>query len=176
MVRFLAQYSRFFMVVEKKMQQTWPPVPGQKFAQEDMPRTVQTLFPASVGQILRESIFKSYVQFQALGKHFDFDMMVFLQPQVALEATDRLSATDRNIQAITKQVEINHRRAEIRPYFGAEFARHGVPFVDLAEIASEKTRDVDLYLDYCHLSAAGSALLAQRMLPAVWDRVLARLR
>ncbi len=173
-VRSLATHSRFFMVLEKKMQQSWPAVPEHRFAQEGLPRTVRTHFPENVEQILRESIFKSYVQFQALGKLFDFDMMVFLQPQIALEATDRLSDGDRQVQAITREYEINPRRAEIRPFFPREFDRYGIAFTDLAEIATEQTRNVDLYLDYCHLTAAGAALVAERMAPAVWTRMAAR--
>lgn len=169
-VRFLAQYSNTFMVLEKYLQRAWPPVPGPRFAQLDAPRTVPTDFPANVPQLLDESIFKAYRQLKSLGEMFDFELMVFLQPQLALENSDLLSDTDRELQALTARHEINPRRSEIRPLFPAQFERHGIAFADMAEIASEATRQVNLYLDYCHLSPEGSVVAAERMLP--WVRPL----
>lgn len=174
-VRFLAEYSNVFMVLEKAMQRNWPEVPGPHFAQLDAPRTVDAAFPANVSQILDESIFKSYRQLKTLGEMFDFEMMVFLQPQIALEKTEQLSPADREIQAITAKYEINPRRAEIRPLFPEQFRRQGIAFADIAEIAGEATAGSDLYLDYCHLSAEGSVVAAERMLPYVRKMVERRL-
>lgn len=174
-VRFLAQYSNVFMVLEKAMQRSWPEVPGPRFAQLDAPRTVEAAFPANVPQLLDESIMKTYRQLKTLGEMFDFEMMVFLQPQVAFEKAANLSPGDREIQSITARHEINPRRAELRPLFPEQFRRHDIAFADIADIATEASSGQDLYLDYCHLSPAGSVVAAERMLPHVKEMVWRRL-
>ncbi len=179
LVRYLARFSNFFMALEKYLQADWPAVDGPRFAQSGRVRDPGPPFPANVDRILDESIFKSYVQIQALGKMFDFDLQVFLQPQLALEDTARLSAADRDLQRITAGIEINPRRAEIRPLFAAQFARHDIEFHDIAEIAAPEYADTQLYIDYCHLTPAGSQRVAARLLEAVWARLeqrLARMR
>ena len=174
-VRFLAQYSRTFMVLEKYLQRDWPSVPGPRFAQFDEPRTVPSEFPANVSQILDESIFKAYRQLKTLGEMFDFELMVFLQPELQFEKPELLSDTDRELQALTARYEIYTRRGEIRPLFPEQFRRHGIAFADIAEIASDATRQTNLYLDYCHLSPEGSVVAAERMLPWVKPLVDRRL-
>jgi lysophospholipase L1-like esterase len=170
-VRFLAQYSRFFMVVEKYLQRKWPDVAATRYPQFEQPRTVDKEFPRNVDAVLKESIFKSYVQFQALGKLFNFDMMVFLQPQIALENADVLSPIDQELKTMTLQHEINPRRAEIRPLFAAQFTKYGIAFADISEIGSAGTRSKALYIDYCHLSPAGSAVVAERMVTSVLAKI-----
>lgn len=170
-VRYLASSSNVFAVIERYMQRSWPEPPSERYPQADRPQVEPDVLSKHVETVLKESIFKSYIQFQALSKHFGFDMMVFLQPQVALESTNLLSAADQKIQAITAQHENNRRRSEIRPFFAREFARYGLPFEDVAQIAQGQTRETQLYLDYCHLTPAGSQAVAARMYPAVKARL-----
>lgn len=163
--RYLAQYSRFFMLLEKYMMRVWSNPPPEQYPQSAFARTVDSNFPGNIDDILSETIFKSYVQFQALGKLFDFETIVFLQPQVVLENSDLLSPEDKNIQTLTLQSDTNTQRSELRSYLPGQFEKYKLKFVDIAEIADKSYSNKQLYTDYCHLTAVGSEAVAERMFP-----------
>ena len=168
-VRFLASYSRFFFFLESYMHRGWKDTQTPVFYQP--PREHEATFPDSLNTVLDNSIFKSYAQFQALAKLYDFEMMVFLQPQVVFEKSEVLSSEDIAIQALTREHDGNTRRETIRAALADNFQRYNIQFHDIAEIAGVDTRDQQLYTDYCHLTPAGSELVAQRMSRAVFDQV-----
>jgi hypothetical protein len=170
-VRFLASYSRFFFFLESYMHRNWQDTETPVFYQ---PRAEhEDSFPNSLETVLDTSVFKTYTQFQALGDLYDFEMMVFLQPQVVFENPDLLSAEDQNIQSITNQYDTNTRRSEIRNALGDKFRRENILYQDIGELASEKTASVQLYTDYCHLTPAGSELLARKMSQSIYDKIAA---
>jgi len=57
--------------------------------------------------VLDETIFKSYRQFQALCELYNFEMMVFLQPQIVFEDPNLLSELDNKIQKLTLKHDKN---------------------------------------------------------------------
>lgn len=165
--RYFAQASNFFMLVEKYMMRVWKDPGITQYAQSAFPREHTAKFPDNVETILKESVFKSYVQFNALGKIFDFETIVFLQPQVVFEDESLLSETDKQIQAITLEHDFNKRRDEVRPHFAELFEKYEIKFVDIGEIATADYADDQLYTDYCHLTPKGSEVVASRMLPHI---------
>ncbi len=163
--RYFAQFSRFFMLVEKYMMRVWENANLDQFPQTAFPRTLAGDFPENVDAVLKETIFKTYIQFKALGELFNFDLIVFLQPQVVLENKALLSDADQHIQSLTLKYDTNTRRNEIRPYFPDLFRQYGLAFVDISEIASASYANEQLYTDYCHLTPKGSEAVATQMLP-----------
>lgn len=169
MVRFLASYSRFFFFLESYMHRNWEDTETPVFRQ---PKTEhEDEFPNTLETVLNHSVFKSYTQFKALSDLYDFEMMVFLQPQVVFENPDLLSAQDQKIQEITLQHDTNTRRQAIRVALSDKFRREGILFQDIGELASKASASVQLYTDYCHLTPSGSKLLAQRMSGAVYGKI-----
>ena len=63
-----------------------------------------------------------------------------------------------------------------RPLFGQLFEEIGVPFTDIGSIAAPGSAGETLYTDYCHLTAQGSRVVAERMLPVVRAMIEERLR
>jgi lysophospholipase L1-like esterase len=50
-----------------------------------------------------------------------------------------------------------------------------VPYTDIGSLAQGTGERGQLYIDYCHLTPAGARRVAERMLPAVLDKILERL-
>lgn len=172
-VRYLANYSRYFMVIERYMQQNWQGSEPQTDLEAG--QTPTTAFnPAELESIFTSTVLKSYIQLQSLSDVYDFDMLVFLQPQVLFEDTDLLSDTDKEVQAITVGHDVGNEKLSIRPLLAPMFEKADIPFHDVGEIANSSTKDKQLYLDYCHLTPTGSERVADLMTPIIFETMKQR--
>lgn len=194
-VRALAARSRFFLLVERWMEGSWrvpdtevngerPPVPpgnpadggpGTDTADPADPATVGEPDAASVRLALEETVIANYRQIRTRVERDGTGLLVFLQPEIGFEDAASLSPADRALQELTAELDPNRHRAFNRALFPALFAAEDLAFVDVAELASPATRDASLYVDYCHLTPAGADALAERMVPAILERVEADL-
>ena len=172
-VRFLAKYSRYFLAVERYMQQEWQGQDNPSAADKSpSPTAPSTPDESSVESIFKSTVLKSYVQMQALSNMYDFDMMVFMQPQVLFEDSDLLSSIDKEIQEITVFRDEGNEKAAIRPLLAPLFEELDIPFYDVGEIASSTSTEEQLYLDYCHLTPLGSEIVADRMAPIIFESMI----
>lgn len=121
----------------------------------------------------------NYTIIKTLGEYHDFDLHVFLQPEIVFEEPHLLSNEDYT----TREITINHYPERLtetmlafRPLFGQLFEEIGVPFTDIGSIAAPGSAGETLYTDYCHLTAQGSRVVAERMLPVVRAMIEERLR
>lgn len=128
--------------------------------------------PAQYKATAKNTYVRSYVQIAALGALYGFKMAVFLQPEVVFEDPERLSPGDEQIRALTEKLEGAgaERRRRIHAIIPSVFAEKlpSIPFTDVSAPGSYSDKaGGDLYLDYCHLSARGSAVVAEKMFPVI---------
>lgn len=176
--RLPGQYSYTFKLIEKaslKLLETHAAKPHNSAQSIRLPAGD---FQAALQQAADVGFIRNYRMIGALARHHGFAFHVFLQPEVVFEQTGLLDTEDRAIQAITERSYGNERVAlmkRARPLFPALFDQVGIAFTDLGTIAGPGTRTEQLYLDYCHLSPAGSQAVAERMLPVVLEMIAAHL-
>jgi lysophospholipase L1-like esterase len=107
-------------------------------------------------------------------------MMLFLQPQMLFEEPSLLSPEDartwhyvsedwKGPAAKVDRTELMRRVRSKIPEYMREL---GIEYYDVASIGSARTADRTLYIDYCHMTPGGARVLAERMFPPVYARVL----
>ena len=168
--RFLAKYSKFFMILERYQQRNWerladiPKIPTDTNTDRNFDKVFEDVFQSTV--------MKSYVQIQSLGTLFDYEMQVFLQPQIVLEDDDVLSGEDLDLKRITLEYDDNTQRPAIRELLPDIFKQQNIEFHDVATIGSSENKNIQLYTDYCHLTPQGASHTAF----AMKEPVLAKIR
>lgn len=174
--RVLARYSYAFTLVEMRLEYCM----NCRVSDEYERNLDRCLTAADVKEqypdIAHNSFLRAYRLIQALSMHYDFGMFVFLQPYIPLENSALLGEADRENREITVR-ELKSANwdpesfNEIRKTFPVLFAKYGIPFHDLGQIADETTGDSQLYIDYCHLAPAGAkrvgTLMAEMLAPLV---------
>ncbi len=98
------------------------------------------------------------------------DVIICLQPMLALRKTDLLSKAEKEFMKSDDNV------TALYPVVTSELselaAKNNVPFIDLIpEFNKDEYRQQQLLIDYCHLSPLGAQLVANRLVAAV-DSVL----
>ena len=63
----------------------------------------------------------------------------------------------------------------VRSLLGEIFRDAGIPFHYLGDVARFGAGGSDIYLDYCHLTPAGSEIVAELMLNVLYPRIRERL-
>lgn len=137
--------------------------------------------PERYGEYARASFLRNYRQMATLCEDLGAGLLIALQPAVYFEDEALLSPADRERAAITGRFLEGRLRpaAEqqlLRDQLPALFAQAGLAYLDCGELASPATTGEQLYLDYVHLTGAGSDALAARLEDAVWERLQAAWR
>lgn len=124
----------------------------------------------------RKTFLRAYWQITRLGELEGFRHIVYLQPEIALEAPEALGKADRHIRELTVEnlrhpPEFMRRIHEMLP---ALFAKYGIEYHDASRLTREGSTP-DLYLDYCHLTPKGSERLAENIYPSLLSAVRERI-
>lgn len=189
-IRAIAPYSNFFSLAEKVSNQNFQRITGE--AASDLAERQNVLWPSSVtghsigaGQVpadwrggtfeyARETYIRSLVQVARLGELEGFEHVVFLQPQIVFEDDEHLNEHDREMSKITK--ENVHKNwlmmRRVRTLFPEIFYQNGLVFHDLGDIGRFNHSGDDLYLDYTHLTPAGSEIVAQRIFDEIYPSIV----
>ncbi|MDO6462237.1 hypothetical protein Q4485_16120 [Granulosicoccaceae sp. 1_MG-2023] len=155
--RWLGQYSYFFKLLEKGLQDLLPRVnPYQAPAVADVS-------PADYRLYARDNYLRFYQQFRALAEIYGFSMHLFIQPEILLEDPALLSEHDRMIYRISDEYGDRESKTSIHPQLQGVFADSGLAVTDFTQLAPDNDKGLDLYFDYTHLTPDGSALLADNM-------------
>lgn len=173
-IRAAAPYSNFFNLAERVFRRTWYRKVDQPL--EHTPHQTHADLAALSGasSVGEQSFVRDLWQIHQLGEYAGYEHCVFLQPEVLLEDPQRLSSNDQRIRDITVEQtppgRADHMQS-VRRQLPAVFAEHSIPFHDVGELGPHREPDVDLYIDYCHLTPSGAELTAEQMLGPVFDLV-----
>lgn len=174
-LRYFGQYSYFFKMLEKGMQILYERYEAPPYNIEGDYTAIERDFAAELEETAKVGFLRNYKLLKTFAEDQNFDMQIFLQPEVVFEDVNLLSEHDRNIRQITadrygpnKVEAMTRARAE----FPRMFAAAGLPYADIGTLAGDDASD-DLYIDYCHMTAAGSKRAAALMLPVIASRIAA---
>ncbi|MEW6102354.1 MAG: hypothetical protein AB1630_00820 [bacterium] len=175
--RYLSKFSYFFKVVEKVVEKIWERKEVVKYSSSKSPVLVskkEEEFPNNYKDIARDTFLRAYLQFQCLSKLYNFDIMVFLQPEVILENDNYLSKEDALRKEITLKQGFSLRIENIkiiRQLLPDIFKKYSIDFYDISTIGSVETKKQHLYMDYCHLTPIGSKRVAELMAPIILSKL-----
>ena len=176
--RYLGQYSYAFKFLEKASLQLFERYEAPPHNSGQSSRLPEDDFDSALEAAAAVGFLRNYKLIEHFAREGDIDYHVFLQPEVVFEREQWLQPADRAIKAITERL-YGPERVELmrraRERFPALFAGHRIPFTDVGTIAQPGAEQAQLYVDYCHLTPEGSRAVAERILPVVLDKVLARL-
>lgn len=133
--------------------------------------------PACQEDVARRTFLRALWQINRLGQLEGYDHVVFLQPEVVFENPQALTPHDQAVQKTTLRnmnTEDVQAMVRLRGSFPTLFSKYGIGYHDVAELGPKTFPGEDLYLDYCHLTPAGSIKAAQAMFPVILDMVLRR--
>jgi hypothetical protein len=122
---------------------------------------------------------RSYFLLRQLVNFYDFQISVFLQPEVLLEDAALLSPHDRNIFDTTLKLSEEKPRLKMKDRVAQLpklFSQYEIPFYNTSQLAGEVNGKKDFYIDYCHLTPAGSEQAAKNIFPYLENMIRARLR
>jgi len=177
--RHLGQYSYAFKFLEKASLRLFERYEAPPHNSGESSRLPEGDFDTALESAAAVGFLRNYKLIEHFAREGGIDYHVFLQPEVVFENEQWLHPPDRGIKATTERL-YGPERVELmrraRERFPALFARHRIPFTDVGTIAQPGAEQAQLYVDYCHLTPEGSEAVAERMLPVVVDKVLARLR
>lgn len=174
LVRNLSKYSAIMSQVEKRV--------TNKIFDDLILKSIKASeaqpdgdFDSNFMRAARKGFMRALWQIHRLGQYEGYEHLVFLQPEVVFEQDAFLSEEDRAIKQVTIDTyspgQVKKMDA-IRSMLPGIFLEQAIPYEDIGEIGSPKTSGEQLYIDYCHLTSRGSQVVAQRMAPAVYERVL----
>ena len=167
-------------MLEKGFQRLWEqhealPTAGST----DNHLTLNAEFDSQYERIAHDSFLRAYTQIKALGDYYGFKLAFFLQPEIIFEAPSVLSPQDVELQSLTETMrnQINPSATaiarHIRTLLLRLFSIHNFnEFHDVAEIGATELRATQLYIDYCHLTPAGSKTVAKHLSPAILRIIL----
>jgi hypothetical protein len=99
-------------------------------------------------------------------RNFNIDAIVCLQPMLVLRDKRLLSQEEKDF--LYENNDIKMLYPVVRDELASLTARHLAGFVDMIPVFnSERHRGDQLFIDYCHLSPAGSRLAAEGLFPEV---------
>ena len=178
--RALAPYSNFFNLVERLCKRAWYATRVEKELRHTPHRTftVSNDSRSNVREVARRGYLRDLWQIHNLSKHEGFDHYVFLQPEIVFESNELLSESDKRLQEITLNVAGGNAVEEmkkIRMMLPSLFKEQDIPFFDTSELSPSNRREEDLYIDYCHLTPAGSKIAAEGILEILYPRIVAKI-
>ena len=173
-LRFFADYSYTFKLASKMVQGLYNEYEIPPYNTHGDVTAVDRDFSAEMAQTAQIGFLRNYKLIETLGELHGFCYHVFLQPEIVFEDAASLSPADQQIAQITRDRYTEGREALMlrsRPEFVALFEQAGIPFTEIGEIGGASHQDNQLYIDYTHLTAEGSKLVAATMLPVAIDRI-----
>jgi hypothetical protein len=177
--RYLGQYSYAFKFLEQVSLQLFERHEAPPHNSSQSARLPDGDFGTALEAAATIGFLRNYRLIEHFARAAGIDYHVFLQPEVVFENDQGLHQPDRAIKATTENL-YGPERVELmkraRARFPALFAGHRIPYTDLGAIADGAAEQAQLYLDYCHLTPAGSHAVAERMLAVVADKILGHLR
>ena len=176
--RALGEYSHAFKVLEKLSLAMFEKAEARPQNSGQSSRLPEGDFDEELRQAASAGFLRNYHLIDAFAQYYGFDYHVFLQPEIVFEDSHRLAPRDAAVQAITERLYGNGRveiMRRARTVFPELFATRRVPYTDIGSLAQGTGEREQLYIDYCHLTPAGARRVAERMLPAVLDKILERL-
>lgn len=176
--RALGEYSHAFKVLEKLSLAMFEKAEARPQNSGQSSRLPEGDFDEALRQAASAGFLRNYHLIDAFAQYYGFDYHVFLQPEIVFEDPHRLAPRDAAVQAITERLYGNERveiMRRARTVFPELFATRRVPYTDIGSLAQGTGEREQLYIDYCHLTPAGARRVAERMLPAVLDKILERL-
>lgn len=179
LVRALAPYSNFFDLAERAMKRLWYKKIGQPLPHNSVPYT--KAYPEDHSDHVREAAAETYLrdiwQIKKMGEYEGYDQVVILQPEILFEDDSSLSSGDQKTKALTVELKgaaSAERMNKVRKLLPELFAEKGISYHDLGAIAEYSDVKEDLYIDYCHLTAAGSKVVATELAPIILPMLLER--
>lgn len=176
--RALGEYSHVFKVLEKLSLAMFERIEARPQNSGQSSRLPEGDFDEALRQAASAGFLRHYHLIDAFAQYYGFDYHVFLQPEIVFEDPHRLAPRDAAVQAITERLYGNERveiMRRARTVFPELFGTRRVPYTDIGSLAQGTGEREQLYIDYCHLTPAGARRVAERMLPAVLDKILERL-
>lgn len=179
-IRCFASYSNFFNLLEKGMKRVWH---STKAMGNPMPHTPRYDFrvlnggASDIAEAARRSYIRDLWQIRKAGEYSGYDHCVILQPEVVFEEDHLLADSDQRVKRLTIDLQGSRHiqlMEDVRSRLPELFQEAGLEYHDLGAIASERTKDQSLYIDYCHLSPQGSSVLAGYMAEILYPMVLKR--
>ena len=176
--RALGEYSHAFKVLEKLSLAMFEKAEARPQNSGQSSRLPEGDFDEELRQAASAGFLRNYHLIDAFAQYYGFDYHVFLQPEIVFEDPHRLAPRNAAVQAITERLYGNERveiMRRARTVFPELFGTRRVPYTDIGSLAQGTGEREQLYIDYCHLTPAGARRVAERMLPAVLDKILERL-
>ncbi|MEO1109101.1 MAG: SGNH/GDSL hydrolase family protein [Pseudomonadota bacterium] len=173
-LRAPAEYSYTFKLASKFTQGLYQRYEAPNYNLTGDVTALERDFSAELAETARRGFLRNYKLIETFGAYHGFCYHVFLQPEVVFENVENLSAADQEIAQITRDWYVPGREqvmTRARAEFPALFDQADIPYTEIAEIAAPEHKDKSLYVDYTHLTAEGSKLVAARMLPVVIDTI-----
>lgn len=172
--RYLGQYSYSFKMLEKISRQLYANYEGRPRNIRLPSEAPDSTFSKSLEASARNGFLRNYRLMQTFADYYDFSYHVFLQPEVVFEDPKNLNEVDRTIRQTTFDRQVGDigllNMTGMREEFPRLFADFGIPYTDIGTIAEPgEAAPPQLYIDYCHLTPTGSAIVAQRMFPAAFE-------
>ncbi|MEM7405096.1 MAG: hypothetical protein AAF458_07365 [Pseudomonadota bacterium] len=170
--RSLGDVSHFFKVMEKVAFKLFERYEGKPHNIAAGPKreggfATEYKAAASIGFL------RNYALSHQLGKLHGFELHVFLQPEIVFEDPQLLVPADRAIRTTTQTLNGGPDGAQFmskaRQQLPVLFADAGIAFTDIGQIARRGKPEAQLYIDYCHLTPAGAARVAEHIVPVAWD-------
>ncbi|MBI1314397.1 hypothetical protein GC176_24135 [bacterium] len=179
-VRAVAPYSNFFNLIEKANKRVW----YLTKVEQPLPHTPHRVplsladFEANIREIAHRSFLRDLWQIHQLGQRQGYEHCVFLQPEVVLEPAESLTGHDQEIQQITL-LRLSEKAAEtmrrIHDLLPSLFEAEEIPFHDVSALTPLNEANDDLYIDYCHLTPAGTRLVAKQIEEVLFPMVAAQI-
>lgn len=204
MVRSLSSFSYFLSTLEKFMHKSLGMGLAETIDKEILEKQ-NTLLQATKSPMSHPTIafdnlqdyysiyahntfIRTYKLIQTLEKHHGFKTLVFLQPEIVFEKSSNLGKKDTALRE--KTIEINKSynyfetgnvdnlkvRMAMRKMLPNLFQLYGIPFYDIAEIASPKEDKKQLYVDYTHLTVEGARRVGIKMATQLFPHILLKLK
>jgi lysophospholipase L1-like esterase len=172
--KWLGRYSHFFKLLEKVFQKRI-----ESYSSTGKRKAEQKSWDFDYFEYAKDAFIRSYFLLRQLGNFYDFQISVFLQPEVLLEDAALLNPHDRNIFDMTLELSEEKLRLKMKERVAQLpklFSQYEIPFYNTSQLAGEVSGKKDLYIDYCHLTPAGSEQAAKNIFPYLEEMIRARIR
>jgi hypothetical protein len=183
--RYFSQYFKFANTLQYHFLNKWNELESPvKFPVYELPTSLanfDTYYRKRVDVTLQR-----YTLLKAAADYAKAKMIVFLQPQMLFETPETLSAADLKTRDVVvnfdwssppgrvDRAEFMRRVRSVMPGYMREL---GVEYHDDASsLGSSATKDRALYIDYTHVTPDGSKVVAEKIFPYVYPKVLEILR
>lgn len=178
--RYLAQYFRFALTLQYHFLNKWNEEVPIKFPVYDLPTSLDG-FDVYYRKRAAATFLERYTLIKAAADYAKARLIVFLQPQMLFEDPDTLSRADQETRdkvlvdwsAPAGHVDRSQFMKRVRSVMPEYMSEVGVEYHDDASaLGSSATKDRALYIDYTHVTPEGAKVVAARLSPYVYAKLL----